>query len=202
MSEAPLRSLTLESFLDALAAKSPTPGGGSAAGLVGATSAALAGMVVAYSLGKKDLAAHQGVLQDAAERLARARRLMLDLADEDAAAYGAVNELSRLPPDNPRRADLPAARLASVQVPLVMLATCADLLRLMESLSPITNRHLRSDLAIAATLAQGAAHSAFCNIRINAEELSAEDRRRSFDEGVLLAANCKRRAALVEKACA
>ena len=48
--------LTLDQFLDSVAAKTPAPGGGAVASAVGALSAALAGMVVSYSTGKKNLA--------------------------------------------------------------------------------------------------------------------------------------------------
>lgn len=201
MADTSLRSLTLDQFLEALASKTPTPGGGAAAGLVGSTAAALAGMVVAYSVGKKNLAEHEPALRDAAERLARARVLMLDLADEDAAAYGTVNELSKLPEGDPRREGLAAAQRASVQVPMVMLAACADVLRLMESLAPITNRHLRSDLGIAGVLAESAARSALWNVRVNVQALSAGEGLEAFAEAERLVEDCAARAARLDQAC-
>jgi methenyltetrahydrofolate cyclohydrolase len=154
--------------LTAVAAKSPTPGGGAVAGAVGALASALAGMVVAYSAGKKSLAEHEPALRGAQSTLANARGLFLRLAEEDAAAYGAVNELSRLPEADPRRAGLPAATEASVRVPAAMIAACVDLLRLMERLAPISNRHLASDLAIAAVLAEATARAARWNVVANA----------------------------------
>src|SRR3954462_11770964 len=114
----PFASTTLHEFLTQTAAKTPTPGGGAVASAVGALSAALAQMVVSYSLGKKNLADHQPRLNDAAHILERARGLLMELAEEDAAAYGLVNELQKLPETDPRRAQLPAANAASVQVPL------------------------------------------------------------------------------------
>ncbi len=195
------RTLTVDGFLDALAAKTAAPGGGAAAGMVGATACALASMVVEFSIGKKNLAEHQPALVDAQGRLARARRLMLDLADEDAAAYGAVNELSRLPEGDPRRAALPAAQRASVQVPMTMLAACTDVLRLMETLAPIANRFLRSDLAAAAVMAAGAARSALWNVRVNVQSLSAGEGMQALAEGERLAGDCAARAARVEAGC-
>ena len=46
-------------FLEAAAAKQPTPGGGSVTALVGALSASMAEMVVNYSAGKKGLEPHR-----------------------------------------------------------------------------------------------------------------------------------------------
>ncbi len=162
-------SMTIRSFLDRLAAKAPTPGGGAAASMIAALSASLAGMVVNYSIGKKTLSQHEPALQGAIQRLRRASDLALRLADEDAAAYGAVNELSRLPESDPRRlAELPAAQAAAVQIPLAVMAACVDLLLLMKDLAGITNRQLRSDLGIAAVLAEAGCRSSWWNVAINA----------------------------------
>ena len=100
---ASLSASTIGAFLDALASKVPAPGGGAAAGVVGATAAATAGMVVSYSLGRKSLADHQGFLVECEGRLSRARAMFLALADEDAAAYTVLNGLMKLPEDHPER---------------------------------------------------------------------------------------------------
>lgn len=169
-------SLTISDFLAKTASKTPAPGGGAVASVVGALAAALAQMVVSFSLGKKNLVEHQPALENAAAELERARLVLMTLADEDAAAYGLVNELSRLPETDPRRSELPAAEAASLQIPLAVTAASADLLRLFASLSARTNRHLRSDLAIAAILADACARSSAWNARINLPSLAAERR--------------------------
>jgi formiminotetrahydrofolate cyclodeaminase len=88
-----LASLTLDEFLRQTAAKTPTPGGGAVACTTGALAAALAGMVVSYSLGKKSLAPHQPDLEQAARSLENARSLFLRLADEDAQGISVVNRI-------------------------------------------------------------------------------------------------------------
>jgi methenyltetrahydrofolate cyclohydrolase len=160
--------LSVRDFLSQTAAKQPTPGGGAVAGVCGALAAALAQMVVSYSLGKKNLAEHQPMLADAAKRLERARVMLLELADEDAAAYGLVNELMKLPESDARRvAELPAAQRASIAVPMSVGACATDVLRLMRELLGKSNAHLRSDLAIAAVLAEATARAAAWNVQIN-----------------------------------
>lgn len=169
MSQPAFAALTIDQFLHALASKAPTPGGGAVASVVGALAAASANMVVSYSLGKKNLADHQPALAQAAGELTRAAALAMGLADEDAAAYGLVNELSRLPEADPRRAaELPAALRASVDVPLSIIALSTNLLRLFDRLATMSNRQLRSDLGIAAVLAEAAARSAAWNVAVNA----------------------------------
>jgi formiminotetrahydrofolate cyclodeaminase len=200
----PLRSLRLDGFLDQLGSRTPAPGGGAAASIAGATGAALARMVVEYSLGKKALAEHQPALGKARESLLRLAAMFLQLADEDAEAYGLVNELSRLPETDPRRtAEFAAAAAAAVAAPRAVLAACCDLLRLLEALAPITNRHLRSDLAIAAILAEAGARAARWNIVVNLPligdeggrvEIDAESRREVEDAAA--------RRGRVEAACA
>lgn len=195
-------SQSVTDFLTSVAAKSPTPGGGAVASVVGALAAALAQMVVNYSVGKKNLAAHEPALRAALPRLEIARRLLLQLSDEDAAAYGAVNELSRLPETDARRvAELPAATKASVQVPMAVAAACVDLLRLFESLGPITNRHLRSDLAIAAVLADAAARSSRWNIAVNVVGLDVVARSTTEADVARLLEESARLRASVENAC-
>lgn len=178
-------TLDVSTFLEQLGSKTPAPGGGAAACMAGATAAALAQMVVAYSLGKKNLAEHEPLLQQSAAALSRARKLMLQLADEDAAAYALVNELQKLPDGDARKtAEFPAAAEAAVAVPRAALALCIDLLRLIESLCGKSNRYLRSDLAIAAVLGEAAARSAWWNVNINLSLLTDEaERSRIAAEG-------------------
>jgi formiminotetrahydrofolate cyclodeaminase len=195
-------AMSLDEFLEQTSAKSPTPGGGAVASAVGALSAALAQMVVSYSLGKKSLAEHEPRLKEAAAILERARGLMMELAQEDAAAYGAVNELQKLAEGDPRRAGLPAANLASVQVPLAVMAACVDLLRLFVSLAPVTNRQLRSDLGIAAILAEATVRSGRWNVEVNLAFLDDEvEKARAVKTVGVLVPEAARLAAEAERAC-
>ncbi len=189
----PFADLSVRDFLAHTAAKQPTPGGGAVAGVCGALAAALGQMVVSYSLGKKNLAEHQALLEDAAKRLERARAMLLELADEDAAAYGLVNELSKLPENEPRRtSELPAAQEAAVNVPLAVAAVGVDVLRLLRDLCGKSNAHLRSDLAIAAVLAEATTRSAHWNVLINTPALADPARRE---------AKAREGEAMVRKAC-
>ncbi|MFM9994879.1 MAG: cyclodeaminase/cyclohydrolase family protein [Phycisphaerales bacterium] len=199
-----LARMSFGDLLDAIGSKTPAPGGGAVAGATGALAAALARMVVAYSLGKKSLAAHQAALQHADDALVRVRAVLLELADEDAAAYAEVNALTKLPETDPRRArELPAAAERSVQVPMAALAACSNLLRLLEDAGPKTNPHLKSDWAIAAILADAGARAAEWNVRVNLPLLADAARRAAVSEECRRAlAESAARAARVENACA
>jgi formiminotetrahydrofolate cyclodeaminase len=199
-----LDTMTLARFLDAVAAKSPTPGGGAVAASTGAVAAALGSMVVAYSLGKKNLAEHQATLECASSSLRRARDIFLELAEEDAAGYAVLNELLKLPPEDPRRdREMPGAVEASMAPPRATVAAAADLMRLLESLAPITNRHLRSDLAVAAGLAEATARAGWWNIAANISMVTDTASRESMAReasGLLRDASARR--AVIERACA
>lgn len=159
---------TIDAFLAALAAKSPTPGGGAVAPIIGAHAAALASMVVAYSLGRKNLAPHQPALEAAAVQLEQLRARFLDLAEADAASYARLNEAMRTPADNPARSAIvgPAA-LDAIVPPQQAIVAGLDLLRLCVALAPITNRYLHSDLAMAGVFAEAAARASRWNILVN-----------------------------------
>jgi len=190
-------------FLGAVAAKSPAPGGGAVASASGALAAALAQMVVNYSIGKKDLLEQQDELRFAATKLERARELFLQLADEDAAAYGQLNTLQKLPPGDARRAaELPEAQRLTLQVPQSVAATAIDLLRLFEQLARISNRYLRSDLGIAADLADATVRAAQWNVRINAEGLAPNTRLEVENECARSEAEASERRDRVRRACA
>ncbi len=163
-----LQSLTFADLLDRVSAKTPVPGGGAVTASIGALAAALAQMTVNFSLGKKELATHAATHAAAVEHLERARRILLELAAEDISAYEALNAAMKAPKDDPARPALLAEKaLAAVQPPMAAIAACAELLRLFETLAPITNRFLLSDLAIAAVYAEATARASFCNVSVN-----------------------------------
>ncbi|MBC7834985.1 MAG: cyclodeaminase/cyclohydrolase family protein [Phycisphaerales bacterium] len=178
MADTALSDNQLGTLLEAIGAKTPAPGGGAVAAIVGALGAALGNMVVSYSIGRKSLAAHQPMLENAAARLGRARDLMIELAEEDAAAFERVGELLKLPADDPRRvSEMQDAVWLAVQPPRAALGAAADLLRLLEELVAISNRNLRSDLAIAALLAEAAARAAWWNVAANLASMEGDPRR-------------------------
>jgi formiminotetrahydrofolate cyclodeaminase len=181
-----LRAIPFSDLLDRIAEKSPCPGGGAVVGAAAALAAALAHMAVNFSSGRRDLAGHQPALDAAALTLERARWMLLTLAEEDMQAYAALNDAMKRSKDHPDRSSTiaPAAASAS-EPPLAIIAACTDLLRLFAALVPKTNPHLRSDLAIAAVLAEASARASRWNVAANApllEPARAADLLRRADE--------------------
>jgi formiminotetrahydrofolate cyclodeaminase len=77
------------------------------------------------------------------------------------------------------------------------------LLRLVESLAPITNKFLRSDLAIAAVLGEAAARSAWWNVLVNLALIpDADERGRVQRSSLAMVDDAAERRVRVERACA
>jgi len=173
---------TIADFLQATAAKSPTPGGGSVTALVGGLSAAIGEMVLNYSVGKKSLEAYQDELRPALAELTRARAMMLELMVEDQAAYEALAQVQKLPPDAPgRQARLDPALLASIRVPQAMAAAAVAVLEVCDRVVNFVNPYLLSDLAVCADLAMAVARCANYSVRANLKSVSEEADRRSVE---------------------
>src|SRR3712207_4293925 len=163
-----MRTDTVETFLEQLAARVPAPGGGATAALHAAQAAALVAMVARYSDSAKyaDHAEEIATITSTADRL---RHNALGLAEEDAAAFTAVTEAYRLPKGTPdeaaaRSEAIATSLVAAARVPAVVVAVADQVLGLAEQLLPIGNRNVVSDVAAAAEAAPGAATTARGNV--------------------------------------
>jgi formiminotetrahydrofolate cyclodeaminase len=176
------RKETIDAFLIAAAAKQPTPGGGSVTALVGALAASMGEMVINYSIGKKDLAAHQDELKQVLGELTRARQILLELMIEDQAAFEVLSAIRKLPETDPtRRGKFDAALLACIRIPQAIGASAAAVLKLCERLVDRVNRYLLSDLAVCAELAMATVRCAAYNVRVNLQDVEDLKERKKID---------------------
>jgi formiminotetrahydrofolate cyclodeaminase len=151
-------------FLDQLAARTPTPGGGGAAAVTGAMAAGLVAMAARFSEGRLPGA---GDLADQADEL---RLRVAQLADVDARAYAAVLQAFRLPrEDGQREARRREALRGAALVPLEIAEIGARVARLAVQVAEAGNPNLRGDAVTGAVLAAASARSAACLVDINVE---------------------------------
>lgn len=177
------QSTPINEFLQAVAARTPTPGGGSVAALAGALAAATGAMVIQYSLGKKDLAAYQDELRPALAEFDRARNMLATLMEEDQTAYEALSAIRKLPETDPSRGKkFSAALVSSIRVPQAVAATGVAILELCDKMVNFVNPQLVSDLAVCADLAMATIRCAQYNVRANLPELADEAERRSISQ--------------------
>ena len=175
------KSQSIDAFLNASAAKQPTPGGGSIAALAGALAAAMGEMVVNYSLGKKDLSEHQETLQHVIAEFTRARQVLLELMIEDQEAFGALSAIRKLPESDPTRAGkFDAALLVCIRIPQSIGITAAAILNLCDQIGDKVNKYLLSDLAVSAELAMATVRCAAYNVRVNLADVSDPAERAKF----------------------
>ena len=140
-------------FLDQLAARTPTPGGGGAAAATGAMAAGLVAMAARFSARQLPEA---GDLADQADRL---RYMASQLADMDARVYTAV-----LASRGPERKE---ALLAAAMVPLEIAAIGVRVAQMAVRVAEAGNPNLRGDAVTGAVLAAASARSAACLVDIN-----------------------------------
>src|SRR5579862_3375659 len=174
-------------FLNDLAAKRPTPGGGSASALGGALGAALGCMAANYTVGNekhKDFQVAATAARDALEGL---RAKFVALVDEDIAAYESYRAASALPKNSPdeknaRSQALAAALEQSTQVPERILSAAHAALKHVLALSAAVNPNLAGDVASAAYFLEACARGAAIQIQSNcaaADASGASARRRA-----------------------
>ncbi|MBI1940154.1 MAG: glutamate formimidoyltransferase [Acidobacteria bacterium] len=166
-----LRALA-EGFVAAVAAKTPTPGGGSVAALAGALAAALGEMVCRLTLGRKSFETRHKTLEESLARLTSLRERLLANMDRDAESYGAVVAALKLPKATQakhaaRVQAIEAASKAAAEVPLETAELAAEATRMIETLRPITIPQAASDLSVALGLADAARRGAVENVRAN-----------------------------------
>ena len=170
-------------FLDALAAGTPAPGGGSAAALVVAQSAALCAM--AARLSARQLPAKRvQQLSSEGERLALAAASLIDL---DAQTYQRVIEATRVArgaaPQAPGGAEAIAVALShAADVPLRLVELAVQSARLAGELAAEGNQALRGDAITAGLLAQAGARAAAALVRINLASVPADSRLARLNE--------------------
>ena len=180
MTREPYANSTIEAYLERLASAAPEPGGGSVAALVGALAAALVSMVANLTLGKEKYALAQDVMTELKVNAEFARTRLSELITLDAEAYGAVAEAMKLPKDSDEkkrvRADaLQKALRGAAEVPLTVAEAAAEVARLSLPAAELGNVNAVSDAAVAAVLADAAAHSAALNVKINLAWIEDKD---------------------------
>jgi formiminotetrahydrofolate cyclodeaminase len=146
-----LQKLTVEEFLEELAARRPAPGGGSVAALSGALSAGLVSMAAEYS-GNEDVSEQARALMGT----------LTNLIDRDAKAFAA--------------GDLREA----TRVPLQSAKHSYEVLKLAGALLETCNPKVITDIGVAAKMAEAAVQGAMLNVEVNLASIGDEGFKREI----------------------
>lgn len=182
-----MKDVTVEEFLAAVAAATPTPGGGSASALVGALSVALSRMVAGLAVGRKGYEAVQADLARLEARAVPLQERLEALVDEDAAAYELVLRAMRMPrsTETERAARVEAMQAAyreAAKVPLETVERCVESLELARDVADKGNRGASTDCGVAILLAEAAIRGASLNVRVNLGSMKDEAFRSAVEE--------------------
>jgi len=151
-------------YLTRLASKSPTPGGGSAAAVVGASGAALVAMVARICASDPKRASLARRLVEQADGL---RAELLAARARDEAAFERVVTVQAMPKGEERAREMAAALKHAAEAPLHAAHLALEVLRLAGRALALENENLESDLGCAAEFASAAVRACGYNVRIN-----------------------------------
>jgi formiminotetrahydrofolate cyclodeaminase len=162
---------TVAELLHRLAARTPTPAGGSVAALCTAQAAALVAMVARYCEAAP-------LVEQAEELVARAQQLV----EADEQAFGGVAAAWALPrgpayDEDKRRAAIDEALLGASEPQAQVVETAIEVLVLVDLLRPAARPGLRADLVAAAEVARAASTIARRNVESNLRTLPESESR-------------------------
>ena len=161
---------SIHAYLDALSGREPTPGGGSAAALVGALAAGLAAMVANFTQGRQKYAPVAADVAERLEQLSQSRRTLEELVQKDIDAYGAVGAGFAMPRKTEaeraaRAAHIQQASIAATEVLFGIADACVDVSAHALWLARHGNANLLADAIMAALLAEAALQGSVATIR-------------------------------------
>ena len=175
-----IKDKSIQIFLDELASKSATPGGGSVSALMGAQSAALTSMVCNLTIGKPKYAEVETEMQDLLQKSEALREKLTGLikADVDVfnrlmAAYGLPKETDE--EKSARSEVIQAVLKTATEVPLECARACSEAIELSRRAANKGYLGVISDAGVAVMAGYGGLKSAALNVYINTGSL--KDRR-------------------------
>jgi formiminotetrahydrofolate cyclodeaminase len=164
--------MPMPDFLAALGSSAPTPGGGAASAVVGATAAALAEMVAQLTAGKPAYVAVDADMRAVMEEAQRLRWELLELVEADERGFAEVTSAFRLPKATSaereaREAAVQKALVISMQAPLQVMEVSVRVLALAMDVAQHGNRNLASDAGCAAIFGEASVRAAGLNVLAN-----------------------------------
>ncbi|HHJ39313.1 MAG: methenyltetrahydrofolate cyclohydrolase [Methylothermaceae bacteria B42] len=167
-----IKDQTIETFLQQLASASATPGGGSAAAIMGSMGAALVSMVANLTIGKDKYKAVEADMQALLEEAEALRICLLDAVRADVEAFDQVMAAYRLPKNTEeektlRSKEIQEALKTATDVPLECVRLSAAVIDLSRTAMEKGNRNVISDAGVAVLAAHAALKSSALNVYVN-----------------------------------
>jgi len=171
-----IKDKSVQCFLDELASKSATPGGGSVAALMGAQSAALVGMVCHLTIGKPNYAEVDADMRALLEKAEALRGHLTGLIKADVDVFNKLMACYGLPKQTDeeksvRSEAIQAMLKEATQVPLVCAQACREAMDLSRIAAEKGSLGVISDAGAAVMAAYSGLKAAALNVYINTGSL-------------------------------
>jgi formiminotetrahydrofolate cyclodeaminase len=172
-----IKDTAIEPFLDQLASSAATPGGGSAAAIIGAMGAALVGMVCNLTIGKKKYADVEGEMKDVLAKTEALRKQLTGMIQDDVKAFDAVMAAYGMPKETDadkaaRDKAIQAALKLATDVPLACARAAREVIDLAAIASDKGNLNVISDAGVGVLAGYAALRSAALNVFTNARMIT------------------------------
>lgn len=167
---------TAAEVISELAAKTPVPGGGGAAALVGAVGAALGNMVGSFTRGKKKFASVEEDIIGLQNQCDEIQQVLLGLMDEDAQMFEPLSKAYAMKENTEEeRAEkervMAQTTLDACKVPLKIMKVCSDAINILEGFLKKGNPMLVSDVGVGVLCCKAALLGASMNVYINTKTM-------------------------------
>ncbi|MFZ2725251.1 MAG: methenyltetrahydrofolate cyclohydrolase [Methylococcaceae bacterium] len=171
---------SIQTFLDELASKSATPGGGSVAALMGAQSAALISMVCNLTIGKAKYVEVEADMQALLIDAEKLRAQLTDFIQADVDVFNRLMSCYGLPKATEqeqaaRSLAIQAVLKEATQIPLDCAKACAEAITLSRIATEKGSKAVISDAGAAVMCAYSGLKTAALNVYINANSLKDRD---------------------------
>jgi methenyltetrahydrofolate cyclohydrolase len=172
-----IKDTAVEPFLDALAGQGATPGGGSAAAIIGAMGAALVSMVCNLTIGKKKYAEVEGEMKDVLANAESLRAKLTGMIEDDVKAFDAVMGAYGMQKETDadkqaREKAIQAALKQATEVPLRCCHAAREVIDLAAIAADKGNLNVISDAGVGVLAAYAALRSAALNVFTNARMIT------------------------------
>ncbi len=169
-----IKQSAIETFLDDLASSKATPGGGSAAAIIGAMGAALASMVCNLTIGKKKYADVEEEMKGLLARAEALRAKLTGMIEDDVKAFDAVMAAYGMPKETDaekekRSEAIQSALKLATDVPLRCCHAAREVIDVSATVAAKGNLGVISDAGVAVLAAYAALRSAALNVYTNAK---------------------------------
>lgn len=184
---------SIRNYIENVASKEPTPGGGSVAALAGSLGSALTAMVGYLTIGRKmyeeldDEAKKE--MDNNFEELKKSIEKLNHIVDEDTKAFDKVMEAFKLPKETDeekknRSQAIQEGYKVALEVPLRCAEECFKVLELQKIFADYGNVNAITDVGVGALLAATGLEGALLNVKINLNSIKDQEYKNKMEQKI------------------